>query len=82
MASEIETPEYQLLDKDGQFEIRMYEPMIIAITNINSNYRESTSTGFRRIANYIFGGNNQKMKIEMTAPVISTSPVNLSLIHI
>lgn len=81
MASEIETPEYQLLEKDGQFEIRMYEPMIIAITNINSNYRESTSTGFRRIANYIFGGNNQKMKIEMTAPVISTSPVNNSGIY-
>ena len=38
MASEIETPEYQLLEKKGQFEIRVYEPMIIAITNINSNY--------------------------------------------
>ena len=76
MASEIETPEYQLLEKSGQFEIRMYEPMIIAITNINSNYRESTYTGFRRIANYIFGGNDQNMEIAMTAPVISSSPVN------
>ena len=37
MASEIETPEYQLLEKSGQFEIRMYEPMIIAITNISSS---------------------------------------------
>ena len=62
MASEIETPEYQLLEKSGQFEIRMYEPMIIAITNISSNYRESTYTGFRRIANYIFGGNDQNME--------------------
>ena len=76
MASEIETPEYQLLEKSGQFEIRMYEPMIIAITNISSNYRESTYTGFRRIANYIFGGNDQNMEIAMTAPVISSSPVN------
>ena len=76
MASGIETPEYQLLEKSGQFEIRMYEPMIIAITNINSNYRESTYTGFRRIANYIFGENDQNMEIAMTAPVISSSPVN------
>ena len=76
MASEIETPEYQLLEKKGQFEIRVYEPMIIAITNINSNYRQSTSTGFRRIANYIFGGNDENMEIAMTAPVISSSPVN------
>ena len=50
--------------------------MIIAITNINSNYRQSTSTGFRRIANYIFGGNEENMEIAMTAPVISSSPVN------
>ena len=81
MASEIETPEYKLLEKSGQFEIRMYEPMIIAITNINSNYRESTYTGFRRIANYIFGGNDQNMEIEMTAPVISSSPVNNDCIY-
>tara|TARA_B100001996_G_scaffold102240_1_gene76756 strand:+ start:1688 stop:2248 length:561 start_codon:yes stop_codon:yes gene_type:complete len=76
MGSELETPTYQLMEKDGQFEIRKYEPMIIAMTEINSDYRESTSRGFRRIANYIFGGNDQNMEIAMTAPVISTSPVN------
>ena len=76
MGSELETPAYQLIEKDGQFEIRKYDPMIIAITEINSNYRESTSTGFRRIANYIFGENDQNMEIAMTAPVISSSPVN------
>lgn len=76
MGSELETPAYQLIEKDGQFEIRKYDSMIIAITEINSNYRESTSTGFRRIANYIFGENDQNMEIAMTAPVISSSPVN------
>ena len=55
MGSELETPKYQLIDKDSQFEIRMYEPMIIAITEINSSYSQSATTGFRRIANYIFG---------------------------
>ena len=76
MGSELETPAYQLIEKDGQFEIRKYDSMIIAITEINSNYRESTSTGFRRIANYIFGENDQNMEIAMTTPVISSSPVN------
>ena len=28
MGSELETPKYELIDKDRQFEIRMYEPMI------------------------------------------------------
>jgi hypothetical protein len=51
MGSELETPAYQLMEKDGQFEIRKYEPMIIAMTEINSDYRQSTSRGFRRIAN-------------------------------
>ena len=62
MGSELETPKYQLIDKDRQFEIRMYEPMIIAITEINSSYSQSATTGFRRIANYIFGGNQKKME--------------------
>ena len=76
MGSELETPKYELIDKDRLFEIRMYEPMIIAITEINSSYSQSATTGFRRIANYIFGGNDQNMEIAMTAPVLSSSPVN------
>ena len=76
MGSELETPKYELIDKDRQFEIRMYEPMIIAITEINISYSQSATTGFRRIAKYIFGGNDQNMEIAMTAPVLSSSPVN------
>ena len=70
----IETPKYQTLIKEGKFEIRDYDPMIIAITSVNSNYSDAASTGFRRIANYIFGGNNKQMNIAMTAPVIVNTP--------
>ena len=70
----IETPNFQLLKKEGEFEIREYDPIIIAVTKVNSNYREASSTGFRRIANYIFGGNQKKMEIKMTAPVILDVP--------
>ena len=76
MGSEIETPNYTLLEKKGLFEILIYDPVILAITNVKSNYREATYTGFRRIANYIFGGNNKNMEIAMTAPVLASSPVN------
>ena len=75
MASGLETPIYEILEKSGSFEIRNYDPMIIAVTKVNSGFRESTYTGFRRIANYIFGNNDQNMEIAMTAPVLSTSPV-------
>lgn len=70
----IETPNFQLIEVQGEFEIREYDPMIIAMTKVNSTYKEASSTGFRRIANYIFGGNQKKMAIEMTAPVILDVP--------
>ena len=70
----IETPNFKLIKKEGEFEIREYEPMVIAMTKVNSGYREASSTGFRRIANYIFGGNQKQMEIKMTAPVITDVP--------
>ena len=73
---QIETPDYKVIKKEGSIEIREYDSMLIARTRIENGYRESTYTGFRRIADYIFGGNDQNMKINMTAPVISDSPVN------
>ena len=76
--TKLETPEYKLLKKSGSFEVREYAPMVIARTLVDADFKEATSTGFRRVANYIFGGNNKRMEIAMTAPVIS----NLSLIHI
>ena len=52
----LETPKYKLIKKTGAYEIRDYEPMTIARTVVNSDYRDATSAGFRRIAGYIFWG--------------------------
>ena len=35
----IETPNFKLIKKEGEFEIREYEPMIIAMTKVKSGYR-------------------------------------------
>ena len=70
----LETPKYKVIEKDSNIEIRLYEKFTVAKTNVQSNYESATSTGFRRIANYIFGGNEKNIEISMTAPVISTSP--------
>ena len=72
----LETPEYELIKKSGSFEIRKYAPMVMAKTQVNSGYNEATSKGFRRIANYIFGGNDGNVEIAMTAPVITGSPAD------
>ena len=70
----LETPEYKVLDKKDNFEIRLYNSFIVARTEVQTNFEEATTMGFRRIASYIFGGNDKSMQIPMTAPVISTSP--------
>ena len=49
----IETPQYKLIKKEGNFEIRSYDEMVVARTSVNSDYKESTLTGFRRIAGSI-----------------------------
>ena len=71
MSQSLETPTYKLIQKFEKFEIRDYGTVITAKTTVNSDFRTSTYTGFRRVANFIFGGNDQEKKISMTAPVIT-----------
>ena len=70
----IETAEYKIISKHEGFEVRHYSDMVIATTKVQADYKNSTSSGFRRIASYIFGGNDKEMKIAMTAPVIADCP--------
>lgn len=66
----IEIPKYKLIKKDGQFELREYSDLIIAKVKVNAQqYNEATSTGFRLLADFIFGNNTKNTKISMTAPV-------------
>jgi hypothetical protein len=67
--AQIEKQKYQVLHKDGDFEIRRYEPAVLASVEMPGTYSSMSSTGFRALAGYIFGGNDENMKIAMTAPV-------------
>jgi len=69
--AQIESPQYEVIKSFEKFEIRNYHAMVLAQTQLNSNvYKESSSMGFKTIANYIFGGNQENQKIAMTSPVI------------
>ena len=84
----IEEPRYQQVIEDGDFSVRSYEPVIVAETDVDGTLDQASSTGFRRLAGYIFGNNHpsagdhgkapsqtadDKTKIAMTAPV-TTQP--------
>ena len=70
--SKIEEPKYEVVRDYGEFELRRYHPTIVAETVVDGEFGSSSSVGFRRLANYIFGGNKSKVKMEMTVPVTSS----------
>ena len=69
-ASKIETQKYRLVKLEEGFEIRFYPSSTFAtIHSTSTNYKQLASGGFRKLAGYIFGGNEQNKSIAMTAPV-------------
>ena len=68
----IEEPAYTVVEKKDGYEIRQYQPYIMAKTTVTGNYAEATNKGFRIIADYIFGNNTKKESIAMTTPVLES----------
>ena len=66
----VEILNYQVLEKDGKFDIRRYEDYWVVRTEIDGEYRESTGEGFRLLFSYISGKNKQQEEIAMTGPVM------------
>ena len=64
-----EEPHYLSDPLTDSVEIRRYGPRIAAETTVYADDEAARSTGFRRLAGYIFGGNQRRTKIAMTAPV-------------
>ena len=78
-AEKVDEPSYELINKFESIEIRQYKKIIVATTIKKSSYKDATYSGFRTLANYIFGNNDKEVKIPMTAPVITTMPTNESI---
>jgi hypothetical protein len=68
-AMAIEEPAYTVLRKSDAFELRRYEPYVVAETSVAAPADEAGNAGFRILADYIFGNNKGARRIEMTAPV-------------
>jgi hypothetical protein len=65
-----EEQKYTVIQKDKNFEIRFYPSATMAtIKSDAKTYQDLSGPGFRKLAGYIFGGNEDKTKISMTAPV-------------
>ncbi|MEO0816495.1 MAG: heme-binding protein [Pseudomonadota bacterium] len=72
-ASAYEEPAHTVERAEGRFEVRTYDPVIVASVIVNASGREAANLGFRPLADYIFGNNQARGNIEMTAPVSQRS---------
>lgn len=69
MAGELEEPSYDVVSTHEGFEVRRYTATVQARVRRSSADGRGNSGGFRRLAGYIFGGNERGQRIAMTAPV-------------
>ena len=69
VAMATEEPKHLVLETRDGFEVRLYEQQVVAETVVEGEFGGGGNEGFRRIAGYIFGGNDGGRKIAMTAPV-------------
>jgi hypothetical protein len=68
-AMAVEKAKYTVLEREEDFEIRQYDPQIVAETFVEGNLEEVGNEGFRRLYAYISRENTKKQSISMTAPV-------------
>ena len=64
-----ESPDYYVIAKHDGYEIRHYEPYLVAETEVDGTFETSGNRAFRRLAGYIFGDNRESEKMAMTVPV-------------
>jgi hypothetical protein len=72
-AMAIEEPVFSVLETASDYEIRRYEPFIVAELDVRGNFDDAGNSAFRILAKYIFGDNSTGEKMKMTAPVKSSS---------
>lgn len=64
---------YSVIYSYENFELRKYEPILLA------EYTNNDNQAFSVLADFIFGGNEEKRQIPMTAPVITTMETNRTM---
>ena len=73
VAMATEEPKFAVEIKKDEYEIRKYGATLVAETEVEAEFDDAGNRAFRILADYIFGKNKTKTKIDMTAPVSQTS---------
>lgn len=68
-AMAIEEAKYTVLREEQRFELRKYEPHILAETVVDGEFEDAGNEAFSRLFKYITGSNRQQQNVAMTSPV-------------
>jgi hypothetical protein len=72
-AHAIEEPAYEVTRRIGDVEVRHYAPYVVAEVRVTGSANAAGNQAFRILAGYIFGGNKDRQKLPMSAPVTQRS---------
>jgi hypothetical protein len=70
--------EFRVIRTYEDFELREYQPCVIAEVKVSAGYSSAASVAFGSLFNYISKGNKTSQKIAMTAPVIAAQKADTS----
>ena len=75
----VDEPAYTTVSEDGDFQLREYDPMIVAEVTHTGDRRPALNAGFRRLAAYIFAQDRPGKEIAMTSPVIQDQEAKIAM---
>ncbi|MEM9380615.1 MAG: heme-binding protein [Planctomycetota bacterium] len=65
-----EAPDYEVLEKDGPFEVRRYDDLSVVRTSSSAGGDRADGEAFGRLFDYLSGANERDKKVAMTVPVL------------
>lgn len=68
--SEYEEPSHDVVLRDGNIEIRRYEPYVLAEVTTTGSFNRATNSSFGPLFRYISGANRSQESMKMTTPVL------------
>lgn len=72
-AMAVEEAAFTVMMEEAPFEVRQYEPQIVAETVVDGAFSDAGSKAFDRLFQYISGNNTVQQKVAMTSPVGQTA---------
>ncbi len=78
-AMAIEEPGYEVVREADGYELRRYAGYCVAETEVAGSQADAGNAGFRILAKYIFGANQSRQSIAMTAPVLQAPSETIAM---